>query len=284
MSDILFSSLNFYTATLRIYDELPALLADDWGTHQPALDDALQQIRTASDAEAMVSPAFRIKTALQPYPTAYQRLLDEMHLQATVHKEIVKPLQASLGLSAENAAHMALLALTAFNWTAEPDTIPKNPEQVRSRTITTGTGGKGGGKSVKFNNFSLNADGLLKFGAEFSMMGLDAVGSPSPIVMTASILLTLWTLRAEVTAKLTEQEASVFYGIAVACAHKSPRWATKARIHEMTNTERDKIGLDNLSEEQVQYSLARLLEMKSIARVEGRTDTYEMIENLRMEN
>ncbi len=284
MSDILFSPLNFYTATLRIYDELPPLLADDWGKHQPTLDAALQQIRTADDAEAMALPAFRIKETLQPYPNAYQRLLDEMHLQATVHQKIVDPLQASLGLSAEDAAHMALLALTAFNWTAEPDTIPKNLEEVRSRTVTTSTGGKGGGKSVKFKNFSLNADGLLKFGAEFSMMGLDAVGSPSPIVMTASILLTLWTLRAEVTAKLTEQEASVFYGIAVACAHKSPRWATKARIHEATNAERHKVGLKPLDETQLEYSLQRLVELQSIQRVDGKDDTYEMIENLRMED
>ncbi len=82
------------TATLRIYDELPALLADDWGKHQPTLNDALQQIRTADDAEAMALPVFRIKETLQPYPNAYQRLLDEMHLQATVHQKIVNPLQA----------------------------------------------------------------------------------------------------------------------------------------------------------------------------------------------
>ena len=168
---------------------------------------------------------------------------------------------------------------TRFQWEVDPETIPQSEAETQSRTVTIQRDFSEG-KSVKFRNFKLDLSGFAKLAADFALLGQDALDKPKPMVVAAGVLLTLWTLRGEMTEKLSEQEASVFWGMAMACAHKSPRWATKTRIAEATNAERAKVGLKTLDEGQVQHSLIRLIEISAIARVRGQDNTYEMIEDV----
>lgn len=279
---ILKAPLNIYTAARRLYDDLPDLVDDDLPTVQAQLDEQMKAIEAASTMDDMRLPSIQIQKILRQYPNANARLNNEMRVQATVQRNIVGQLK-SLELDDELSQQASLLAFIGIQWQVDPDTIPQTEDEIRSRTVTMQRDFSDG-KSVKFSNFELDLTAFMKLSAEFAMIGQDAIDKPKPFVIAAGVLLVLWTLRGEMTEKLTQQEASVFWGMAVACSHKSPRVTTKAAILEKTNAEREKVGLAPLTDDQLQYSLTRLLEMKSIARVEDKDDTYEMIENLRIED
>jgi hypothetical protein len=279
---ILTLPLNIYTAAKRIYAELPTLIGDGWTEMQPQLDAHMKAVEAAPTMDDAFYPATQIQKLIRQYPDARTRLSDEMRLQATVQRNIAVQLR-ELGFDDEQVQGISPLAFIGIQWEADPDTIPQNEDEIRSRTVTMQRDFSDG-KSVKFSNFELDTGAFMKLSAEFAMIGQDAIDKPKPFVIAAGVLLVLWTLRGEMTEKLTQQEASVFWGVAVACSHKSPRVATKTTILEKTNAERGKVGLAPLTDDQLQYSLTRLLEVKSIQRVPGQADTYEMIENLRIED
>ncbi|MBK8024767.1 MAG: hypothetical protein IPK19_25945 [Chloroflexi bacterium] len=170
------------------------------------------------------------------------------------------------------------LTAAAYNrmtWEVDPETIPEPDDDVRTRGIALGEGGVGGAKSVKFRNMQLDLGDFAKISAGFITTGFDIIDKPHPLLIAAGVLLTVYALHDTMKIELSEQEASVFWGMIQATGTMKGAGLKLLTILETTNAERAKYHLDALTENQIQYSLDKLVRIHSVE-ITGKT--YRIIE------
>lgn len=257
-------------AVKRIYADLPELVGVDWTTIQPQVDQYIAQLEAQPNAYL---PATQLAGLLAKYEPARQRLTDEMTIQRVISQNTadrMRNIAGNLGFDPDTIDGLTAAAYARLDWEADPETVPE-PEDTRVRHITIAEGGIDGGQSVKFRNMRLDLGDFTKIAAGFVTTGFDVIDKPHPLLIAAGVLLTAAALHDTMTIELSEQEASVFWGMIQAGA----RDLTEATILTTTNTEREKYGLDALNDAQVRHSLTKLEQIKSIQQVD---DHYRIIE------
>jgi hypothetical protein len=262
------------SAVTRIYDDLPTLVGTDWATIQPQVDAHLAALRAKPDAVRESATLFGL---LARYEPARLRLDQELTLQKIIATNI-SPVLADMQFSANDAVLAAVM--TGLSWEVDPATVPTTDEQdYASRAITLKDGGVAGGKSIKFQNLDLDLGKMMTVGGGFLLGAETMLDKLTPLAVAGGILVMIGTLLGEMTVKIEQQEATVFWGMIQATGTMRGAGMHAANICEVTNTERAKYGLDALSEAQVRTSLTKLVQMQSIAQT---GDAYRIIETFKV--
>lgn len=270
-------------AVKHIYDELPNLIGqDNWNSIGETVDKHMIAIEKAEKPEQRLLPSTQLFGALAQYEPARLRLASELKIQEIISENIGK---AFATFSTDDSAlRDQLLAelLAGMRWEIEPETLPNQNEDVRNRGISLESGGTSGGKSLKFRNFTLDLADMMIIAGGFLFTGQDMIDKPKPFVLVAGVLLMVGTLLNAMTKEISQQEATVFWGFLVAASHKVDKQASTARILETTNSEREKRGLNPLTDTQFKYSMKILEQLSSIESVDD--STWRIIERFEIKD
>jgi len=208
-----------------------------------------------------------------------QRLSDELTIQAVVAANVTSSIMEMQFVLDDSGMAAMMSGLT---WEVDADTIPRKEESEEgTRAITLKDGGAAGAKSVKFKNLDIDLGKTLTIGAGFLLASQDMLDKLTPFAVAGGILVMVGTLLGEMTVKIEQQEATVFWGFIVATNDRpKDRQVTTEAIFSTTNAERRKRGLPELSDEQLKHSLYKLEQLGSIARVDS--DIYRIIEHFKV--
>lgn len=263
-------------AVQRIYDVLPNLVGTDWSSIQPQVDAHIATLQTQPDAYLASAQLFGL---LARYEPARLRLSEELIVQQTVAANLSGPL-AEIKLSMDDT--LLAVMMSGFVWEVDSSTVPPLDESLKTvRAIAMKDGGADGAKSIKFKNLDLDLGKMMTVGAGFFLAGQDMLDKPTPFMIAGGILVLVGTLLSEMTVKIEQQEATVFWGFIVATnEHPKDRQASVDAIFTTTNAERRKRGLPDLTDEQLKHSLYKLEQLGSVERVEG--DRYRIIEKFKV--
>lgn len=264
------------SAVTRIHDELPDLVGADWATIQPQVDAHLTALQVQPDD---YRESAGLVGLLARYEAARLRLDQELTVQEIVAANIT-PAMADMQYATDEAVMAALMAGLA--WEVDPATVPSPEERDRTaRGITLKDGGAAGGRSIKFRNLDLDLGQMLTVGAGFLLAGHDMLDKPTPFMVAGGILVMVGTLLNEMTVRIEQQEATVFWGFIVATnSHPQDRQASADAVFATTNTERTRRGLPALTDEQFRHSLYKLQQLGSIERLES--DHFRMVEKFKV--
>jgi len=267
-------------AVKRIYADLPILVTQDtWGRIQPQVDAYIATLEAQPNAYLVSTQLLGL---LARYEPARQRLTEEITVQEVISQNIASQMQrigASLGVDSNSIDGLTAAAYAHLNWKVDPETIPA-PDDSTNRGITISESGTKM-KTVKFKNMSLDLSDFAKIAAGFFTTATNIVDKPQPLVMVAGILLTICALHDAMKIDLSEQEASVFWGMIQATGDMRGAGLHEATILATTNTNREQYGLALLNEKQVHHSLTKLAQIKSI---EKTGDNYYIIEHYKIKD
>jgi hypothetical protein len=216
-------------------------------------------------AEQMVAT---VQQRLAASPIALPIFLAEL-AEAQELRQLLEPqlaeLAASLALdgSPNQAAALALASIARD--AADPDRqIWGTPEE--------------GMKSRKFRNLFINTHALGEVAAHGTLFGLEVASSvvvhPNPLLVASAALL-VWNVWRGMTVKLSELEASAYWGFIKARDPQS-NIADEPSIIRLANQERGK--RHPLSPDEVRQGLKSLAEWKSVEPVEGKPGQWRIIE------
>ena len=262
-------------AIKRIYPELPALIDGNWEQVGPQVDDDIRQLEEQPNA---YMPATQLVQTLSSFGPAIERLNAELKVQVVVYQNIAEPLnEIASTLDVDEGAIDGLYAAMSsrLQWDVDRSTIPEVDDH-NQRTITFTQDGFEGAKSVKFRNMRLDMSDFTKLAAGFMTTGADLMDKPHPLLIAAGILLTINVLQDTIKIKLSEQDASVFWGMIQLDDKKT---LAEADILESTNVARDQYGLELLTDLNIRNSLRKLANINSIEKVD---DGYRVIEKYKI--
>lgn len=281
MSDLM-SPYNILAALNRIEEELPTLVgAEGWSTIGEDLTMTLGQLRSSSESAEQEELADKLIDLLSGYGQARARLNAEIDVQAAVKDELAGDLMAIadqlVGISKDGSQTFVEAAYYPLSWSFDPEDLSKpDPE----RRITIKPGGLKGGRSIKFSNVHLDLGEMSEMGAGALLLGYDAITKSHPLVIVAGVLLTIRALTKAMTVELGEQEASVFWGFVQ--TRNTENTASDRAIFEKTNAERQRYGLDALTEAQFKNAMIILEQLKCIEKADGKSDSWRIIEQYKI--
>lgn len=257
-------------AVTRIYSELPDLIGDDWPTIQPQVDQHIAALKADPNNYAAMG---QLSSLFWPYEQAQQRFNAELKVQEIIHQNIqagIASIAGELGFDPNTVDGLTAAGFAKLHWDFDPETVPP-VDDSQTRAITMTKGGVDGGQSVKFTNMHLDVGTFSEIAAGFVTTGFDILDKPHPLLIAAGVLLTVRALHNAMKTELSEQEASVFWGM----TQTEEKELTEETIWHSTNREREKYGLPPLEAAQLRQSLTRLETIKSITRSD---DTYTVTE------
>ncbi|MCP5303438.1 MAG: hypothetical protein H7A03_09905 [Pseudomonadales bacterium] len=261
-------------AVMRIYPELPNLISQEsWLIEKEQIDNYIAQLE-AKPNDYLAST--QLVGLLARYEPARQRFAQEMTVQAVVFANIEEQmykLGENLGMEAASLDGLSAAAFTCLQWEVDSTSLPLPHDSDQTR-ITISKGGVDGATSVKFKNLRINWWNLTVIAAGFITTGFDVINTPHPLFITGSLILVAGALHDEFKEHLGEQEASVFWGL-IKATELNQINNSENEIIIVTNEERAKYGLPELSMQQIRYSLRKLEKLKSVEMVNG---SYRIVE------
>lgn len=258
-------------AAKRIYPDLPSLIGtENWNAIQPEIVAYIRELETQPNAYLATTQLFGL---LAKYEPARLRMAQELKVQEVITAIITPQMeQIAESLGSEPIAIDGLMAVayTHMTWEVDPTTIPAPEEDVRLKGITLRDGGVGGA-SVKFKKLQIDLGDFFKLSAGVIAAAIGIIAAPAipavlPLSVVYAVLLTIGSLHDATKLDLSEQEASVFWGMVCAIGEMKGAGLYEATILAATNAEREKYGLELLKEAQVHHSLIKLERIKCIER------------------
>jgi|LGOV01.1.fsa_nt_gb hypothetical protein len=271
-------------ALTSLEEELPPLVGlKSWKSIEKEFQAHMHRLQHSSDPVDREISASELVNIVAPYDDARERLREEIYLQHiravlrdTMEKEL-PPIAAAIGVDDKVITPSADVALQSMVTEPAKSGAPKDGV----RLIKIKTCGIGGGKTIKIRNLHLDLGVLIDLGAGVTMTVSKIVGQPHPIIIVAGVLLTIRSLMKAMTVSLSEQEASVFWGL-IGAQNASIR-ADKTAIRKHTNSERTQYGLSALNENQVTEALKRLQALKCVKVSVQKPETWRIVENYTIE-
>lgn len=259
-------------AVKRIWNELPSLFGTEaWNTLQGEIEALVEVLESQPDDTQTYDDLLNL---FWDSESANRRLHDELD-----DLEQVATCLSEGAASLESAAIDQLVEL--FSATMRWDVQPKSPRKSKSRVMSIGDGGAAGAKSIKLKNLDLDLGKMMAVGGGFFLAGQEALEKLTPFAVAGGILAMVGALLSEMTVKIEQQEATVFWGFIVATNDRpKDRQATADLTLSTTNAERRKRGLPELTDEQFKHSFYKLEQLGSVERVEG--DIYRIVERFKV--
>ncbi|MEM7537733.1 MAG: hypothetical protein AAF639_36520 [Chloroflexota bacterium] len=269
---------NVLTAFQHLSDQLPTLIGESgWQAVGETIQTHVAALARAEDMTEQWLHTAQLMEAIAPYAEARTRVQTELYQMAEV-REAVHPLlmdaakQSSLNdVDASQVEQVLNAALQVISVT---ESIP---DEEAFRTVEIDKGGVDGGKLVRAKNITLDYKSLLMFGAGAAIN----LAQPNPLLLTLGVLVAALELQNLAEVSINEQEATVFWGLLHACGrphHPAKEHEVFARI----NQERTAYGLDELTDKEIQTSLALLTRLDMVERVDGRYPMWQFVESCRI--
>jgi hypothetical protein len=264
---------NILAALESLESELPSLTGQEaWTTIKDDFYALKLRLQNSNDPEERDRLASELVDFLIPYKHVRDRLKKEIHL-ANIQAVLRDTMETDLPVFAskmdlDNNVVESTAAVVLKSIVVDPD-------ESEVRLIKIKEGGIKPGKSVKIRNFHL--DLLLMT----ELIGTSILTSTLAVVnpVVAGVLLIIGNLTKipkMITSQLSEQETSVFWGFVL--ARDADNSAEESLIAEHTNYERKKSGRLPLTNEGVRDALRMLEKLKSVELVEGKQDTWRIVE------
>jgi hypothetical protein len=273
------SPQNVVTAVQRVYSELPELIGlDRWVGLDAAIRSRIERLRRSMNPNEQLLLSIELMEQFAPYPRALERLNSELAIQVAVQSSVIVELDrlaAILGIDSEKTEAFLAASHMTLNWTVDPENMP-GIEDIKQRKITLAPGGMDGGKSMKFSNMHLDLGEMGEIAAGSMLAGYQMIDKPHPLIIAAGILLTIRALRKAMTVEISEQHASVFWGMTK--IRRLDNTCLESEILQHTNSEREKYGLKSLTEQDLRYSLSKLEQLHSIESVQDEPKTWRITE------
>ena len=142
--------------------------------------------------------------------------------------------------------------------------LPSTVTTDTDRFILMKTGGVGGAKSIKLGNISeLKILDFLETLAGILLIGGEDKYKANPIVVCAGLLLILHGIIKVATLEISEDEASVLWGLHLA-KNKQNNCCDEQAILSKTNSEREKYGCEVITEKVMRKALSKLVSYKCV--------------------
>lgn len=188
-------------------------------------------------------------------------------------KEAQKRAQLTASLEATLGQALAAKVLEAFVNTTPPETEP-----VVMHLMTMRFDGRGGGKSTKAGNITLNMRALLDTAAAGALTIVGAVQAPFTVPFAAIVLWNSIWRAAEVT--VTENDAAVLYVM----------WTQRDKNHEIPkdgllercNAHLAKVQRQSITQKDLAHSLCSLEQIETIAPSKDRPSNWWLREWVRI--
>jgi hypothetical protein len=268
---------NILAALENMESELPSLTGQEaWATIKDDFHTLKLKLKDSNDHEERDRLASELVDFLIPYEHARDRLKEEIHLPN---------IQAILRDTMETDLVEFVSKMDLDNNVVEPSaavvlkSIVVDSEESKVRLIKIKEGGIEPGKSMKLSNFHIDLLSMIELiGPSILTTTLTAA---DPVV--AGVLLIIGNLTKipkMITNELSEKETSVFWGFIL--ARDADNLAKESLIAEHTNHVRKKNGRLPLTNEGVRDALRMLEKLKSVELVEGKQDTWRIVEKYKI--
>jgi hypothetical protein len=252
----------------NLESELPALIGDTgWRSEGGQITQLIHDLRQTADDKTQEMLLYQLVSVLEIFPSAFRawkyesniRSWRDIYDEATFKRDVSAILPANLVNEALEQSYNA--AALVFM-----------PGEVHRRISRT-PGGES--KSIKFSNFRIDLGAMTEIVAGAVTAGYDAIKDPHPLVIAAGLLLTVRALLKAITVEISEQEASVFWSFVQACDEQ--KTAAEDAIFAKTNLERERLGLQPLTDLAFKGSLEKLKYLKATESIGDKR--WRIIEN-----
>ena len=252
-------------ALAHLQDELPALVGEEkWNAIKSTFEARVAQLQQTSDAAERERLSQDLLDMLAVSEGASKRLSNEIlsviALRSTMQD--IEPLVNAMGLDPNAISSSMEIALRTMS--AEVEKLSAE-DQPCHRYIVIRVGGNDDAMSISIRHLKLGFGEMIELIGGAIMSGSDIYANPNPLIVVAGVLLTIRSLTKAMTVKISEIEASVFWGFIL--ARDEENTATQAKIFEETNGRRKRINLEPLTDTQVRQALNKLRRMKSVQKV-----------------
>jgi hypothetical protein len=249
-------------AIKQLWGELPTLLTnDEYRKIESEYSSTRDELDGASDENRQAEITLKLLNAIWKFPVANNRL-QEIRNDTNIYKSVLIRL----------AEILAFLGLR--------EGIKEKIESIvydnSTRTVLIKPGGIGETKSIKINNIEFDFGEIGKLAAGIVLAAQEAVEKQNPIILATSVIIIASSIYSASTKEISEQEATVFWGFIKAV--DEDKQASLETIHKLTNLEREKLGLDELTKDEVKNSLLKLKNIKSVKTIDPKDSLWQITE------
>jgi hypothetical protein len=254
--------------------ELPELVGQPaWTAIAPTWTEKLQQLQVSDDEIEQMRLAAELRALLAPYTPARERLRRATGGISQYQQVLTELAGLATQLNSDpHLGHQLRKAAALHSHLAQTRLI-----------ILQGVGQKA--QSFKWQNIEFDFGDATEMAetAAGILAAFSDIISPSSnhLLMAAGVLLVIRGLLKASTEEISEQDASVFWGLIQAQRHHPARHVNTAKILEHTNQERAKVHLPDLNEQQVRHALHNLETLSSVAQPNKAQDIWRVIEKYR---
>ncbi|MEA3334908.1 MAG: hypothetical protein U9R25_03295 [Chloroflexota bacterium] len=267
---------NVLVALSRMEPDLPDLLSlEDWQADGDTFSAQLEMLRQSTDPDEQLAISQSLIDLLTDYPVVNDRLQTELHAQAMFERMLTTRMSAlaeTMGIESDAVEPSITAAMRAVH----ADVVEPSRSTDPSRLITIKAGGRDGGEVIKLSNLTLDLATMASLLANTTLIGASLLHQTNPILIAASILSLIVSFREGLSVELSEQDATVFWGLVKACDWD--QIADEAAIISWTNYERERVGMPPLHDYYVKRTLEKLEDLKCIRPVKGRPDTWRLVD------
>lgn len=236
-------------------DEAPSIIAKYNERYVQVLEahNGIDQAQSMMDLIDLVSQQPSLNTR-------FQELRDRVDDHRWITSHLVE-LSHQLGLEEEQALRNAL-------------------SNNHLRIVTLYSAGIGPAKSIKVENIEFDLGEFAQLAASILLAVYGLNSKPNPLFVSALFLVVLASIYKASTREISEQEASVFWGLVASSGVETT--AHIDSIVEHTNAERARVNLPPLAQEQVLSSLGRLEQIETVSRVSDSSIYWKATEHYKV--
>lgn len=255
----------------QLEPELSQLIGDEqWALLYPKYTLYRDQLQTDKSRVVRLQAAAELIELLSSYELVQTRLRVAMDGLNVYQTALVKLATIARQLNTESKIVAELEDAAAFH-----------SHGIQTRLIALhGIGQKA--QSIKWQNFDFDfgdAPEMAETVAGILAVFSDIINTNSNhLLMAAGALLIIRSILKATTIEISEQDASVFWGVIQAQRHHVPSHITTTKVVEHTNSERAKAHLPPLSEQEVRYALYNLVKLKSVTQLSEKEEVWWVIE------
>lgn len=255
----------------QMESELPQLTGSkQWATLYPQYTQYRDQLQAQNNHVVRLQAAANLIDLFAPYKAVQTQLRVAIEGLDIYQTMLTKLADIARQLNAETEIITKLEEAAAFR-----------THSVQTRLIILhGIGQKA--QSIKWQNFEFDFGDAIEMTetAAGILAAFSDIISPDSnhLLAAAGVLLIIRGLLKATTEEISEQDASVFWGVIQAQRHNVARRVNTARVLEHTNQERAKVHLPSLTEQQVRHALYNLVELGSVEQVDKEHEIWCIIE------
>lgn len=253
------------TAISEIKRDLPQLMGRDaWSVIEPDFEKYLESLRNSKSEHEQLRYCVMLVDQLKNYEPARLRLtelLKPVDVQRTIIKDIVV-IAGQIGLPSDEIRKLQ-------------DVV--SPNQSSRLIVMKKDFSKA--KSIKLRNFAFEFAETSELFAGILALINTTVSNNNYLLISAGILLIARSLYKAASVDISEQDASVFWGLICACDKN--KTASEKAIMRNVNKVRVGVSLEPLSLENIKNSLIKLSVIGAVKLVKEATPKWQPVERIK---